>query len=72
MDPLDQYDRYYFLHPGQLIITRDRVPIVTILGSCVAVTIHSPETGLSGIFHAHAPGIQDKETGNRRSPACIA
>ncbi|HPS58537.1 MAG TPA: chemotaxis protein CheD [Spirochaetota bacterium] len=55
MNPLDQYDRYYFLHPGQLIITKDYVPIVTILGSCVAVTIHSPDTGLSGIFHAMLP-----------------
>lgn len=55
MNPLAEYDRYYFLHPGQLIITKDRVPIVTILGSCVAVTIYSPETGLSGIFHAMLP-----------------
>lgn len=55
MNPLDKYDRYYYLHPGQLIMTRERVPIVTILGSCVAVTIHSPETGLSGIFHALLP-----------------
>lgn len=55
MNPLDKYDRYYFLHPGQLMITRERVPIVTILGSCVAVTIYSPEAGLSGIFHAMLP-----------------
>ena len=55
MDPLKKYDRYYFLHPGQLIITKEPVPIVTILGSCVAVTIYSPATGLSGIFHAMLP-----------------
>ncbi|HQO40747.1 MAG TPA: chemotaxis protein CheD [Spirochaetota bacterium] len=55
MNPLDKYDRYYFLHPGQLLITKDPVPVVTILGSCIAVTIYSPHTGLSGIFHAMLP-----------------
>lgn len=55
MNPLDKYSRYYFLHPGQLLITKEKIPIVTILGSCVAVTVYSPDTGLSGIFHALLP-----------------
>lgn len=55
MNPLDKFSRYYYLHPGQLLITKENIPIVTILGSCVAVIIHSPETGLSGIFHALLP-----------------
>jgi len=52
---LNSFERYYFLQPGQIIITREPVPIVTILGSCVAVTIHSPGTGLTGVFHALLP-----------------
>lgn len=43
------------LNPGDLIVTTDPQQVVTVLGSCVAVTMFAPRTGLAGICHAMLP-----------------
>lgn len=40
------------LSPGQLIVTRDSQVVVTVLGSCVAVTMFERGSGLAAICHA--------------------
>lgn len=61
-------DKYYFLHPGQIIVTADIHPIMTILGSCVALTIYSPERKIGGIFHALLPEHRNKARMIKNSP----
>lgn len=59
---------YYFLQPGQIIVTSDIHPVMTILGSCVALTVYSPERRVGGIFHALLPEHRDKQVRIRNSP----
>jgi len=40
------------LSPGQLIVTRESQVVVTVLGSCVAVTMFDRGSGLAAICHA--------------------
>lgn len=60
--------RHYFLHPGQIIVTADESPIVTILGSCVAMTVYSPDKKIGGIFHALLPEHLEKSWRISNSP----
>ena len=43
------------LHSGGLIITREPQWVMTVLGSCVAVTMFSPQARLAAICHAMLP-----------------
>ena len=54
------FDEHYFLNPGQLIVSSEQTPVVTILGSCVAITIFSPEKKTGAIFHAMLPEHKNK------------
>lgn len=52
-----QQQRVY-LHPGQMAAAANRCVVSTILGSCVAVSLHDPQLGIGGINHfllPHAP-----------------
>jgi chemotaxis protein CheD len=40
------------LNPGELLITGEPQVVVTVLGSCVAVTMFAPRHGLAAICHA--------------------
>ena len=40
------------LSPGQLLVTREPQIVVTVLGSCVAVTMFDATSGLAAICHA--------------------
>lgn len=40
-----------FLHPGELYAGRRPARIKTILGSCVAITLWHPATGMAGMCH---------------------
>ncbi|HPF05106.1 MAG TPA: chemotaxis protein CheD [Spirochaetota bacterium] len=60
--------KHYFLHPGQIIVTADENPIVTVLGSCVALTVYSPERRVGGIFHALLPEYIEKNRVIKNSP----
>lgn len=44
-----------YLKPGEVVIARKPVLISTILGSCIAVTMYSPECGFGAICHAMLP-----------------
>lgn len=43
------------LTPGELIVTREPQWVVTVLGSCVAVTMFDAASGLAAICHATLP-----------------
>lgn len=60
--------KQYFLHPGQIIVTADENPIMTVLGSCVALTVYSPEKRIGGIFHALLPEYIEKTRLINNSP----
>lgn len=60
--------RNYFLHPGQIIVTSDESPIMTILGSCVAMTVYSPDKKIGAIFHALLPEHLEKTRKISNSP----
>ena len=32
---------YFFLHPGSIVITGNKIPVMTILGSCIALVAFS-------------------------------
>lgn len=40
------------LNPGELLITGEPQVVVTVLGSCVAVTMFAPQHGLAAMCHA--------------------
>lgn len=44
-----------FLKPGEIYISDRPAFVSTILGSCVSITLHSPETGAGAICHALLP-----------------
>lgn len=44
-----------FLKPGGLLVTTEEVEVVTVLGSCVSVTLHAPRAGLAAICHGILP-----------------
>jgi len=56
----EKFDEHYFLNPGQLIVSSKDTPVMTILGSCVAITVFSPENRTGAIFHAMLPEHRDK------------
>lgn len=64
----ESFDSHYFLNPGQLIVTSNEVPVVTILGSCVALTVYSPETRTGAILHALLPEHRNKVKAINNSP----
>lgn len=41
----------YYLFPGKLAAFKEETIISTLLGSCVAVAIHDPTTGIGGLNH---------------------
>lgn len=45
----------YYLQPGECLVTSEPARVVTVLGSCVAVTLFDPVSGLSAMFHAVLP-----------------
>jgi len=54
----------YYLQPGECLLTSEPLRVVTVLGSCVAVTFHDPVSRLSAMCHAVFP--------NRRSRGRLA
>jgi chemotaxis protein CheD len=47
--------REVYLHPGQLVASAEPMVVTTILGSCVAVCLWDPETGVGGMNHFLLP-----------------
>ena len=44
-----------YLRPGEVLVPRNPVLVSTLLGSCVAVTMFSPGSGVGAICHAMLP-----------------
>lgn len=44
-----------YLNPGELHIARRPTDISTLLGSCVAIALHHPKSGLGALCHALLP-----------------
>ncbi len=61
-------NEHYFLNPGELIVTSRGMPVITILGSCVAITVFSPEKKTGAIFHAMLPEHRNKSMVISNSP----
>lgn len=58
-----------YLHPGQLFVSADSFAVTTVLGSCVAVCIWDPLSGIGGMNHFLLPtfsgeGIASPRFGN--------
>jgi chemotaxis protein CheD len=62
-----------YVHPGQSAVSRGPRVLTTILGSCVAVCLHDPRTGLGGMNHylLPSPGAEADQPG-RYGPTAIA
>lgn len=52
---LRAYALRIYLKPGELYIASEPAVIETVLGSCVAVTLHCPVLGIGAICHATLP-----------------
>lgn len=56
----DMYGRKsYFLKPADFYMTTEQMVIKTVLGSCVTLTMFSPQTGVSAACHAVLPSCRD-------------
>jgi chemotaxis protein CheD len=65
-----------FLLPGQMFASRQPMTVTTILGSCVAVCLWSPRTGIGGMNHYLLPEGAANETnwlryGNNANPELL-
>lgn len=45
----------FYLQPGDCLLTSEPLRVVTVLGSCLAVTFHDPVSRLSAMCHAVFP-----------------
>lgn len=52
---IDSHIHNIYLKPGEVVVAREPVLVSTVLGSCVAVTMFSPEHGIGAICHAMLP-----------------
>lgn len=52
-----------YLNPAEIVLAEGPATVTTVLGSCVAVTIFSPQTRLGTICHGVLPNGMDEEPG---------
>lgn len=58
-------DTRVFVHPGKLAASASPCRITTILGSCVAISLHDATTGVGGINHFLLPRAPRGEMSSR-------
>lgn len=56
----------HYLFPGKAAAFKEETIISTLLGSCVAVAIHDPTTGIGGLNHYLLPDVMPNESPNTR------
>src|SRR6476469_9811222 len=66
-----------YLHPGQIFSSSESALVTTILGSCVAVCLRDPVTGVTGINHFLLPknpmrGTDDARYGDTAMERLVA
>ncbi len=66
---MEKDKKTFFLYPGQLIVFKEPANIMTILGSCVAVTIWDTKLNFGGMNHFLLPlwkvqGLRTPKYGN--------
>ena len=49
----------HIIHPGEHFETGDDIAIGTLLGSCIAVAMYDPQTGVGGLNHFLLPNLRD-------------
>jgi chemotaxis protein CheD len=52
---IESHTHKIYLKPGEVVVAREPVLVSTVLGSCVAVTMFSPGSGVGAICHAMLP-----------------
>lgn len=52
---INSHTHNIYLKPGEVVVARKPVLVSTVLGSCVAVTMFSPDCGFGAICHAMLP-----------------
>ena len=52
-----------YLNPAEIVLAEAPATVTTVLGSCVAVTLFSPQSGLATICHGVLPSGMDQEPG---------
>ncbi len=52
-----------YLNPAEIVLAEGPATVTTVLGSCVSVTLFSPQTCLSAICHGVLPSGMDVEPG---------
>ncbi len=52
---IESHKHTIYLKPGEVVVAREPVLVSTVLGSCVAVTMFSPGSGVGAICHAMLP-----------------
>lgn len=61
-----------YVHPGNVHVSRGNTPVITILGSCVAVCLHDPVARIGGLNHFLLPHpANDVERSPRYAPAAL-
>jgi chemotaxis protein CheD len=51
-----------YLHAGHMVVSRDPCRVTTVLGSCVAVGLWDPSSGVGGVNHFLLPRGSDPES----------
>jgi chemotaxis protein CheD len=69
MQELDKYPRI-FLQTGDCFFGVMPTLVTTVLGSCVAVTLFSPEKRMSAICHGFLPDSREDRSAGREPQAC--
>lgn len=63
--------RPVYLHAGQLVVSAEPAAITTVLGSCVAVCLFDPDTGIGGMNHFLLPLHVERERSPRFGTVAI-
>jgi len=62
MNPLSIQDlASVYLHPGELSVCKEPTQVITVLGSCVSITMFNPRLQLGAICHGTLPQCRSRE-----------